>query len=68
MKAALIAAIKPAVRTFAQTLAGSLGALGVAEMGDFAYIPELAVILLYGAGIATLIAFLQNFAENLPAE
>lgn len=66
MKSALIYAITPAVRTFAQTLAGSLGALAVAQLSDFKGIGELAVVLLYGAVLSAIIAYFQNFAESLP--
>lgn len=67
MKDALIFALKPAIRTFAQALAGGLATLTVATVGDFAALPQLAVVLLYGAVVAALIAYLQNFAEQLNA-
>lgn len=67
MKDALIFALKPAIRTFAQALAGGLATLTVATVSDFAALPQLAVVLLYGAVVAALIAYLQNFAEYLNA-
>lgn len=67
MKDALIFALKPAIRTFAQALAGGLATLTVATVGDFAALPQLAAVLLYGAVVAALIAYLQNFAEYLNA-
>lgn len=67
MKDALVFALKPAIRTFAQALAGGLATLTVATVADFAALPQLALVLLYGAVVAALIAYLQNFAEQLNA-
>lgn len=68
MKEAFLGALKPAIRTFVQTLGGSLGALAVAQLSDFAQLGPLAILLLWGAVIAALIAFCQNFAERIPTE
>ena len=66
MVKALKAAFTPAIRTLAQTLAGGLGALGVASVSDFKNVAGLATVLLWGAVLAALVAFFQNFAEALP--
>lgn len=67
MKHDLRTAFKPAVRTFAQTLAGGLSALAVLSLS----VDSLYAVA-YGAGVAflaavlaALIAFLQNFAEAI---
>jgi FtsH-binding integral membrane protein len=65
MKKALIGALKPAIRTLAQTLAGSLGALAVAQVSDFRAIGSMAIVLVWGALIAFVVTYLQNFAEML---
>lgn len=67
MKDALVFALKPAIRTLAQALAGGLATLTVASVGDFAALPELALVIVYGAVVAALVAYLQNFAEALNA-
>jgi hypothetical protein len=67
MKDALVFALKPAIRTLAQALAGGLATLTVASVGDFAALPQLALIVVYGALVAAAVAFLQNVAEQLNA-
>lgn len=65
MKDALKFALKPAIRTFAQALAGGLATLAVASVSDFEKLPSLASVMLYGAILAGAIAYCQNVAERL---
>lgn len=54
-----------ALRTFAQTLAGSLVALPTASsVVDIRHIGEPLLVALYVAFMASLVAFLMNVAEN----
>jgi len=62
---ALKIGLKAGIRTLAQALAGSMGALAVAGIADFKNIPALAAVLGWSALIAALVAFFQNFAESL---
>jgi len=62
---ALKVGLRAGVRTLAQTLAGGMTALVVADIRGFEEVPEVALVIGFGALVAGLAAFLMNFAENL---
>ena len=68
MKQAASIAATRAVRTFAQTAAAGLGAVTIASLstGDLRIAGLAAGLALATAGLAGVVAFLQNFAEALP--
>lgn len=65
MKNAAIKALKPAVRTAAQTAGGLLGSITILNMTDIA--PMGSVVIVAGAAslLAGVVAWLMNFAEAL---
>jgi hypothetical protein len=68
MKDALRIGFRAFIRTAAQSLAGGLAALGVASVADFANVPQLAIVLLWGAALSALAAGLMNFSESIPKD
>jgi hypothetical protein len=67
MKDALRIGLKAAIRTFAQSMAGALSGvaiLGIAQ-SDLVSAGTAIVVGCLGAVIAAVVAFLQNFAENV---
>ena len=67
MKHAAIAAIRPAVRTLAQTLAAGLSALTIVSLtgGDLYNFGYAVVVSALASILAGVIAWLMNFAEHL---
>lgn len=69
MKDAVRIGLKAGIRTFAQSMAGALS--GVAILGitqsDLVSAGTAVAVGCLGAIVAAVVAFLQNFAENIPA-
>jgi len=70
VKKAMNIATLRAVRTFAQTMAGGLGAVSLAALTatDARLAGQTALLGLFSAIVAAAIAFFTNLAENLEDE